>query len=71
MKITKNECFGWLGFQVLYKGKIWRVVNFDWSSYEYELMPEFRSDHNIWVPMHRLFGCEIMGDAWKGSIYEA
>lgn len=70
MKITKNQCFGWLGFQVLYKRKIWRIVNFDWSSYEYELMPEFRSDHNIWVPMHLLFGCEIMGDAWKGSKYE-
>ena len=71
MKITKNECFGWLGFQVLYKRKIWQIVNFDWSSYEYELQPEFRSDHNIWVPMHRLFGCEIVGDAWKGSKYEA
>ena len=71
MKITKNECFGWLGFQVLYKRKIWRIVDFDWASYEYELQPEFRSDHNIWVPMHRLFGCEIVGDARKGIKYEA
>lgn len=71
MKITKNECFGWLGFQVLYKRKIWQIVNFDWASYEYELQPVFRSDHNIRVPMHQLFGCEIVGDAWEGSKYEA
>lgn len=65
MKITTNQCFGWLGYLVRYRDLIYQILDFDWNTYCYLITPAFKTGESVWIPLEKLIGCEIVGDAWK------